>query len=1075
MRKILLLSSAMMLLAFTVMAQKTVTGVVSDDSGIPLPGATIVELNTSNGVSSDFDGNFSIDIAEGASLEISYVGYETLIVVTNEADNYNVSLAEGNQLEEVVVTTALGLTRTKKSLGYATQTVDGDDIADVKSTNIFDALSGEVAGLDIKSSGTLGGSTNIIVRGFSSVTGNNQALIVIDGTPLINSTGNTGDQTNGRGGYDYGNAASDINPDDIASMEVLKGGAATALYGSRASNGAIVINTKRGSKRTKGAGITISSSVMMGTADASTLPRYQNEYGPGYGQYGDAGPGNYFFDYDVDGDPSTTELITSLGDDASFGAAFDPTLTNVYDWASQWPLLPGYKQPSPYVAPNSVATDFLKNSLSVSNSIAFSSGTETSSFRMSYTNNKQQGILPNSEINKNTISLRTSQKYFDKLTVAGGVTIVKTEGLGRYGTGYDNRNPFQSFRQWWNVGVDILEQKSAFELDGKNRSWNTYTFDDSRPHYFDNPYWVRYNAYNTDERNRLIGNASLSYEVNDDITILGRVTFDSFDEIREERINVGSTDVPMYKLYDQNRSEINYDLIASFDKDITEDINIEGNVGVTLRVNNRNLFVGMTNGGLIAEDLFNFDNSASPLTPNEVVNFDSTSKVDGKFVRASIGYKDTFFLEGSARQDRSSTLPKANNSYFYSSVAGTFIFSELVDLPWLTFGKLRANYANVGSDTTPYNVFNSYTVVAPFGGNAAASNPSTFNNPALKAETTKDKEFGVELRLFKSFNFDVSFYDRVTEDLITPVSVSRASGASSVFLNSGSVSNKGVEIIASTQIIEQEDFDWGISLNYSKNTSLIKSLAEGIDYLELASPQGGVSIGAKVGEPYGVIRGTDYVYEGGKKVITSSGYYERSAASNEIIGDTNPDFTAGVKNKIRYKNFKLSFLIDIQKGGDVFSLDTYYGYGTGIYDQSVGNNHLGNPLRDPLTAGTDSGGRLLEGVQAGGAANTVIGRADYYANALGWARAPKALHVHDGSFVKLREISLSYNIPESFLSKIAIQSASIALNGRNLWIISKNMPYSDPESGLSSGNVQGYQSGAYPAIKEFGATLNIKF
>ena len=680
--------------------------------------------------------------------------------------------------------------------------------------------------------------------------------------------------------------------------------------------------------------------------------------------------------------------------------------------------------------------------------------------------------MPNSEINKNSVSLRTSQKYFDKLTVAGGLSIIQTKGLGRYGTGYDNRNPFQSFRQWWAVNIDILEQKSAFELDGKNRSWNTYTFDDNRPHYFDNPYWVRYNAYNTDERNRYIGNASLNYEINDDITILGRVTFDSFDEIREERINVGSTDVAMYKLFDQNRSEINYDLIASFNKDLTEDINIEGNIGFNLRINKRNYFIGETNGGLVAADLYNFDNSASPLTPDDTSNYDSTSKVDGKFVRASIGYKDTFFLEGSARQDRSSTLPKENNSYFYSSISGTFIFSNLIDLPWLNFGKIRANYANVGSDTTPYNVFNSYSVVAPFGGNAAASNPSTFNNSELRAEITKDKEIGVELRLFKNLNFDISFYDRITEDLITPVSVSTSSGASSVYLNGGSISNKGVEIIASTKVVEKEDFDWSISVNYSKNKSEVLSLAPGIDYLALASPQGGVSIGAKVGEPYGVIRGTNFTYLNGEKVITSSGYYQRSTASNEVIGDTNPDFIGGIKNRFRYKNFNLSFLIDIQQGGDIFSLDTYYGYATGIYDQSVGNNHLGNPLRNSLA---DGGGRLLEGVQADGTTNTVIGRADYYANALGYARAPKALHVHDGSFVKLRELSLSYNLPDSLLSKTPIQSASIALNGRNLWIISKNIPYSDPEAGLSAGNLQGYQSGAYPAIKEFGATLNIKF
>ena len=367
--------------------QKSVSGTILDETGGPLPGATVLVDGTNRGVTTDFDGNFSIQASEGETLIVSYVGYADQSIPVGSQDSYTINMVPGNELEEVIVTTALGLTRTKKSLGYATQTVGGDDIADVKATNIFDALSGEVAGLDIKSSGTLGGSTNIIVRGFSSVTGNNQALIVIDGTPLINSTGNTDDQTKGRGGFDYGNAASDINPDDIASMSVLKGGAATALYGSRASNGAIIITTKKGSKRTKGAGITISSSVMLGTADAETLPRYQKEYGSGYGPYGEAGPGDYFFNYDVDGNGTADELIVSLGDDASFGAAFDSSL-QVYGWESTFPGLSTYKQSRAYVAPNSVATDFLKNSLSVTNSVAFESGTDTSSFRLSYTNNK---------------------------------------------------------------------------------------------------------------------------------------------------------------------------------------------------------------------------------------------------------------------------------------------------------------------------------------------------------------------------------------------------------------------------------------------------------------------------------------------------------------------------------------------------------------------------------------------------------------------------------------------------------------------------------------------------------------
>ncbi|MFC7444675.1 MULTISPECIES: SusC/RagA family TonB-linked outer membrane protein [Mesoflavibacter] len=1050
--------------------EKTVSGVVSDENGLPLPSATVSVKGTSNGTTTDFDGNYSISVNNGQVLAFSYVGYGTKEVTVESSNTINVSLQPDNTLDEVVVT-ALGIKREKKSLGYATQEVSGDEVSKVKASNFVNSLSGKVAGLDIKSSGTLGGSTNVVIRGNSSIAGNNQALFVIDGIPIDNGNSNSSGQVTGRGGYDYGNAASDINPDDIESINILKGAAATALYGSRASNGVVMITTKRGQKR-KGIGVTVTSSYMVTSADKETLPVYQKEYGAGYGQFYDD-PSGYFGYEDIDGD-GNPDLTTPFTEDASYGAAFDPSL-QVFQWNSIYPQLDTYQQASPWVAGENDPNYVWKSGATRINSVSLDGGTDKSTFRLGITNLLQEGNLPNSEIKRNTINFSGSQDLTDKLTASTTFTYTNTGGKGRYGTGYDANNVMQQFRQWWQVNVDVAEQEQAYFATGDNITWNPNSSTDLSPIYSDNPYWTFYENYQTDERNRYFGNLVLDYEINDWLSVLGRFTFDTYSELQEERTNVGSANVSSYSRYNNNVSEYNYDLILNFNRDLTEKLNLDGNLGFNLRVNERNSIFAQTNGGLNLAGLYALSNSVNPI--NAPSEYEAKSKVDGLYARASLGYDGFAYLEGTYRRDRSSTLPIDNNTYGYFSITGSLLFSQLFDAEWLSFGKIRGNYAEVGSDTNPYRVFNTYGINTPFNGTGSASNPSAKNNLNLRPERQENWEIGLEMQfLNRRLGFDVSYYDTMNIDQITSVPVSNSTGYSSVLLNAGTISNKGWEVQLNGRPLQSDNFKWDVNLNWAKNESLVVSLADGIDNLQLGSFQGGVSLNATPGQPYGIIRGTNLVYhENGQPIVGTNGYYLKTATNNEIIGDINPDWTAGIHNSFTYKNINLSFLIDIQKGGDVFSLDTWYGYGTGLYDFTAGLNDLGNPVRNPVTTGADSGGVILPGVQADGSTNDVRAYAGWYANPWGWARAANKQHVYDAGFVKLREASITYSFTDKMLDKLPFTNASLSLIGRNLWIIDKNVPYADPEAGLSSGNIQGYQSGSYPSIREIGASLKLQF
>jgi TonB-linked SusC/RagA family outer membrane protein len=1046
----------------------TVSGTVTDGNGMPLPGVNVLVKGTTKGVQTDFDGNYSLEVSQGEVLVFSYLGMQTVEYPVTNVDTIDVILKpDAAQLEEVVVT-ALGISREKRSLGYATEEVSGAEVNTAKEGNFINSLSGKVSGLDIKKSSTLGGSSNVIIRGYTSLTGNNQPLFVVDGVPISNENSNTSDQTRGRGGYDYGNAAMDINPDDVESVNVLKGAAASALYGSRAANGVIIITTKSGQKNDD-IGVTISSGVTFSEMDDDTFVEYQKEYGAGYGRYYETG---YFDSWDVDGD-GTDDLVVPFTEDASFGGRFDPSLM-VFQWDALYPESPNYLQATPWTAAENGPESIFRTGVSYNHSISLDGGTDRSTYRLGYTLYDQEGILPNSNIKRNTVDVKATHDFTEKLTAGVTATYTNTDGKGRYGTGYSGTNIFQSMRQWNQANVDFEAQKDAYFSTGRNITWNYANAEGGNlsPIYTDNPYWQLYENYQTDVRDRLYGNFNINYEFTDWFTATGRVSIDTYNDLREERRNVGSNGVSHYRRYDASYTELNYDLLLNFDYDLSEDLNLSGLLGATARRQTFRQMRASTTGGLVIPDLFALSNSQNLLEPPSE-SFEELH-TNGYFASASFGYKNLLFLDATARVDESSSLPEDDNSYFYPSVSTSVVFSEFFNNDWLSFGKLRANYAEVGNYAPPLSVQNVYDNPTNFR-TPLYSVSSTANNPDLKNETTTSWEVGLEMEFFnRRVGFDVAAYQSNSQDQLMPVTITAATGYTSRWVNAGEIENKGFEASLHISPIRTDDFEWRINGNWFTNESEVISLYGDNQNLELASLQGGISINATVGEPYGTIWGTNYTYleDGSGPVINPNNGRFVVDGTPQPIGDINPDWKAGISNTFSYKDIAFSFLIDIQEGGSVFSLDTWYGYATGVPANTVGTNDLGNPMRDPISQG---GGIVLEGVNPDGTPNTTRTNMNSYANAIGYGYAPNAFHVYDASYVKLREATLSYSLPNSIADKISMSDITLSAVGRNLWIIDKNIPYSDPEAGLSSGNIQGYQSGAIPTAREYGFNVRLQF
>ncbi|MBF9220004.1 SusC/RagA family TonB-linked outer membrane protein [Hymenobacter ruricola] len=1049
---------------------RTISGRVTDRAnGQGLPGATVLVKGTTVGASTNADGGFSLSVPSSATtLSISSIGYTTVDQTIGSENTYNVSLgADVKQLGEVVVT-ALGQERTRNSLPFAATQIEGDQITAARNPNPINGLSGKVAGVQIRQSNTLGGSTNILIRGTKSITGNNQPLFVVDGVPISNANTNTATQQTGGGGYDYGNAAADINPDDIATMTILKGAAATALYGERASNGVILITTKKGRQ---GLGVTINAGVTGGRIDKSTFITYQKEYGAGYGPT--------FGKRDFNGD-GVLDLYNQLNADASVGPRFDPNL-QVYQWSALVPGSAHFGSPTPWVAAENDPSTFFQTAMTLNNSITVDGANDRGSFKIGYNSVRDKGILPNSQVNKNVVNFAGSYNLTSRLTASASVNFSVVDGKGRYGTGYSgatSENLMTNFRQWWQTNVDIKEQKQAYDYQNLNASWNLTSPTNSAAKYWNNPYFSRYKSFETDSRYRTFGNVALTYKVTDWFNVLGRVTLDSNDDLQEERYAYGSVGVPSYGRYNRTYREANFDLIGNFKAKITENVSFTGLLGANLRRQATKSIRATTNGGLVIPELYTLSNSLSTLTPP--TESDVRQAVDGVFAGATFGFRDMVFLDLTARRDKSSTLARANNAFFYPSAAGSFVFSEMLKetAPWLSYGKVRVNYAEVGAGATAYSIADSYDKPTAFGSVALFSVPSTKNNPDLKPERTKSAEAGIEAAFLNTrLGFEATVYQSNTVDQIIPINVSTASGYGFRYVNAGDVRNRGVELSGFVVPVKNDNVTWTINANWTKNQNRVMSLFEGSDNIVLTTYQGGVSSNATVGQPFGTIRGTNYVFLNGQKVVQEDGYYAQTATANEVIANPNPDWTGGVSNTVSYKGVSLYFLVDVRKGGQVFSLDRSYGLDTGLTPETAGLNDLGNPSRNPVA---DGGGVIFPGVQADGTPNTVradnSGEADG-ATAYGTTHNPAAAFVYDASFVKLREVSLSYSLPKAFVSKVgAVKGVDISIVGRNLWIIHKNLPYADPEDAPSSGQFgQGYSTGSYPAVRTLGANLRLSF
>jgi len=1078
--KSLIISSLLLFMFTALQAQEIVKGVVRDDTGEPLPGVYI-ESESGQSTETDADGKYTITAKRGEKLTFSLIGKEDSIKKVSGAElNVVLRNSSATQIGKVVVT-ALGIKREKKSLGYSSQKLSAEQVNSSPSSNFLNNLSGKVSGLSVRNNQNFGGSTNIVLRGHSSITGNNQALIVIDGVPISNS--NLNSTTGPEIGFDFGNSASDIDPNNVASVNILKGAAATVLYGSAAANGAIIITTKKGQQNNK-LGITLNSTVSVGSIDKSTFAKYQKQYGAGYDGV------DSFSKQDIDGD-GNEDLLAPTGDDASYGVAFNPNLS-VYQWDSFVEGNPNFGKPTPWVAAKNDPSTFFKHSLSFINSINLNGGDDKNTYNFTYTNHNEEGILPNSRLNKNTISGNFSRDFTDKLTASTFLTFVDQSTVGRNVNGY-NDNILTGFRQWWPINVDIQEQKREYFRTRRNITWNQSdpAGGNLNPAYWDNPYWDRYENYESDEHSRLLLGTRLNYKITPDFSILGRITLDKTTDKQELRKAVGShsenfglsgvriqgdgvirpsinAETSGYQIYTRDFLKQMYDLIAAYDWKINESINAKLLGGGTFEKSNASSVAASTTGGLIQPGIYSLTNSQIYTAPlQSEVNYEKS----GIYGQASLDYQKFIYLEGSIRRDQSTALPKEHNAYAYYAVSSSFILSEFIKAQWLDYLKLRGGYAQVGNDPAPGRL-GVKSLVGNFDGNPLyQNNPVFVDFEKLKPEKQKSWEAGIEARFLKNrILTEVSLYKNNTTDLIFSVPVSPAGGYSYQLINAGETENKGIEAVLGLMPIKTRVFQWNMDLNWAKNKNKVVELSNGRHNLQLQGFNLSVTLNATEGQPYGTFRGTGYVYDkNGNKVVDEDGHYKTK--QDQVIGNVQPDWTGGIYNTFTYKNFSLGFLIDIQQGGDIFCLDQAYGQGSGLYPSTAGLNERGQPVRSPVAQG---GGVILPGVYENGTPN--ITRLDASkGSAFGYIRYPAEQFIYDASYIKLREAKISYTLPQKFLRNHFIKGATFSILGNNLWIIHKNVPYADPESTTSSGNTQGYQSGVMPSTRVFSFNIQLTF
>ncbi|MEL7119563.1 MAG: SusC/RagA family TonB-linked outer membrane protein [Bacteroidota bacterium] len=1032
------------------MAQQTLSGKITDQGGEPLIGASILVKGTTKGTTTDFDGMYTLELAEGENeLVVSYTGFNTMNIEVNGRTSIDISMEEGITLTQAVVT-GLGIEREQKSLGYAVQEVQGEAVTAVADQNVVSALTGKVAGVQVisASGASVGGSAKIRIRGANSLTGGSP-LFVIDGTPISNANFSAGYR-----GVDYGNLASDINPEDIENISVLKGPTAAAIYGNRGANGVILITTKKGKKR-KGIGVTYTGTV---TADrVYILPEYQNEYGGGYTQ-------DFLRAVDpVDGQEYN---VLNYAADESWGPRMDGTMYRPW-----WSWFPGedYGQQIPMEAQPNNVRDYFDTGVTFNNNISMSGGNDQTTFRLSYTNINQTGVIPNSSINRNNVSINASSKLTEKLTFGANINFVDIQGEGRPTFGYNGNNPVNSFNQWFQRQLDIDRLRDYRNPDGTFKSWNIRSPTNLRPLYWDSPFFVVYENFPTDSRNRYYGNLSLTYEVNENLTIAGFVRRDDYTFRNETRTATGGLSLDDYNEFVANSREDNYEFLASYAKSFG-DITIDANLGGNIRLNDYHSNSLGVVGGLTSPNLFNI--KASTDRPS-VAGFISEKNVRSIYGGANFGYKSFLYLGFTVRNDWSSALPVDNNSYLYPSFTGSFVFSELMNSSLLSFGKIRASYAQVGSDIGPYQTNFTYGAGTPYGNLGTFSLPNTLINEDLRPALSSSYEFGVELRFLNDrLGIDATYYNNDAQDQILTLAVPGSSGFSSAIINAGLIRSNGFELALNATPVQTSKLNWDVFFNIATNNSEVIELADGLDNRRLDGwGWGGLSINAPVGGEWGEFTGRGFTYDEatGLPLINEDGSFVRT--NNKSLGGFLPDWTGGFRNVIDWNGFSLSAFIEFQIGGQFHSVTRMFNAYSGLGEETVGLNDKGNPVRDAVA---DGGGVRVDGILPDGSQGAVyVDAQTHYSSHL---FAMNENWLYDASYVKFRELSLGYSFPSKMLSKTPIQSLKLSLIARNLWLISSEVDGIDP-SEISPGS-NGFvfqENGQLPGVRSLGINLRVGF
>jgi len=1033
-----------------------ISGVITEKStGLPLPGVSISLKGSAGGTQSNNEGKFTFAAKPGDILRITFIGYTTReILVTSNQGLLAIALEETqNSLNEVVVT-ALNITREKKSLGYAVQELKSKDISEAKETNLVNALSGKVAGVQVTNSQGDMGSSRIIIRGETSISGNNQPLFIIDGVPVDN-TQNLGNN----GSRDFANTISDINSEDIESMSVLKGPNAAALYGSRAAAGVVLITTKKG-KGSKGLGISINSNTSF--SNLLVLPDYQNSFGQG---------SNGQFSY-VDGKGGGL----NDGVDESWGPRLDGRLI---------PQFNSNGVAVPFVAHPDNVRSFFNTGRTLNNGIAFSGSGDKYDFRLSYNNLDQTGVIPNSSQSKNSFLFNLGYKITPKLTLNTYANFVNSSADNLPGSGGRRATSTMLQFTWFGRQVDVDQLKTYQDAAGNNINWNNS--------YYSNPYFVAYENTVGQIRNRLIGSVELNYKIIDGLSANFRTGNDYYTDRRKIRIAYGTNGTPFGSYeedaytFNENNTEGRLDYTKKLNKDFNLDILLGGNIRTTTFENNYQLASKLAVNGL-----YTLSNSRDPLISSNVY---TKQKIYSAFSSAQLGFRNYAYLNLTARNDWSSTLPAANRSYFYPSVNGSLILSEAFDIKSdvLTFAKLRAGWSKVGKDASPYQLINTYGFIAPFNSNPQQYANAIYLNSDLKPETTKSTEAGLELGLFNNrLRFDFGVYNTNSTDQILNLDVSTSTGYSQKLVNGGTINNKGLEAQLGFTPIKTEDFTWDINTNFSLNRSEVKSLYGNIQSYVLGTNRT-VQVLASVGRPYGQLFGTAYVRNDAGDIIVKADGTPTISSSKQILGKFTPDWIGGITNSFTYKHINLSVLVDAHVGGKIYSntnrTGTYTGVlastlpGRGAENGGLSYYYPGNSTANKavqISAGTAApggatvydDGMVFKGVLADGTANSTILPAQQYYK--GFTNADEAF-VYSATYVKLREVKLGYTLPQQWIKSIGLQSATVSVVGRNLLIIHKEVPNIDPETAFNTGNGQGLEDLTLPGVRNVGFNINLKF